>query len=230
VIRHRVAIPALLWLCAGVAQAQSPPAATVEASGDAVVFKGRISADAVARFKALLQDSGITRLVITSAGGSVAAALDMADAVHDRQLDIEVPAACLSSCANYIFPAARRKVVGRLGAVAWHGNITHVLYLQQSGQANWSESEIRSARELARREAEFYRRIGVDGYVCWFAKIAPYNVDDFYYLSREDMQRFGIGEVKLRDERPAPDTQALRKVLVDWPSLEAGRPAVKLDE
>ena len=219
-----------VFACANLAQANSPPAATVERSGDAVIFNGQINGRSVGEFKRALQDPGITRLVITSRGGGVAAALDMAVAVHERGLDIDVPTACLSSCANYVFPAARRKVMARPGVVGWHGNMAHVLYLQQSGQSSWSESEIRSARELALREAGFFRRIGVDGFVCWFAKIEPYNVEDFYYLSREDMERFGIREVVLLDARPAPDTAQIRKVIVDWPSLEAGRPVVKLDE
>ena len=214
-----------------LARAQGSPAATVEASADAVIFSGQINTRSAAQFLRLLQDPEIKRLVITSRGGSVAAALDMATAVHDRQLDVEVPTSCLSSCANYIFPAARHKAVGRPGAVAWHGNMAHVLYLRQTGQGSWSASEMRSARQLAMREAEFFRRIGVDGFICWFAKIAPYDVDDFYYLSAQDMERFGIHDVTLRnDALAAPPAPELRKVPVDWATLEAGRPIMKLQE
>lgn len=220
----------LMVVCASVARAQPAGAASVEASGDAIVFAGQINAGTAAQFLQLLQDPGIKRLVITSRGGSVAAALDMALAVHDRQLDIEVPASCLSSCANYIFPAARRKTLGRPGVVAWHGNMAHVLFLQQTGQNSWSESELRSARELALREAEFFRRIRVDGFVCWFAKIAPYDVDDFYYLSAQDMERFGIHDVSVGNESPVPASPELLKVSVDWATLEASRPAMKVQE
>ena len=159
----------------------------------------------------------------------VTAALDMAVAIHERQLDVEVPTTCHSSCANYIFPAGRLKVLGRPEAVAWHGNMTHVMYLQQTGQANWNKEMIESARQLAAREAQFYRRIGVDGFVCWFAKIAPYNVDDFYSLSVDDMQRFGMANVSVRESSP-PQTDAgdVRQVRVDWAGLEAIRPAVRL--
>jgi hypothetical protein len=224
---------AIALICAGacLAWAQGTPADTVEASGDTVIFAGQINARSVAQFLRALQDPGIKRLVITSRGGSVAAALDMALAVHEHQLDIEVPTSCLSSCANYVLPAARHKTLGRAGAVAWHGNMAHVLYLQQTGQASWSESELQSARQLALREADFFRLIGVDGFVCWFAKIAPYNVEDFYFLSAQDMERFGIRDLTVRDDQPAPSaTPELRKVLVDWATLDARRPAVKLQE
>ena len=199
-------------------------------AGDTVIFDGRIDGRAAAEFLQVLQDPRIRRLVITSRGGLVAPALDMALAIHERQLDVEVPTACVSSCANYVFPAGRHKVLGRPGAVAWHGNMTHVLYLRQTGQATWSDQEMEDARQLARREAAFFERIGVDGFVSWFAKIEPYNVADFYFLSAPDMERFGIRDVTIRDPSPAPADERLRRVQVDWAGLEAGRPVVRLGE
>ena len=203
----------------------------VKAAGDTVVFNGRIEPRSAAQFLHLLRDPRITRLVITSRGGIVSAALDMGLAIHERGLDVDVPSACLSSCANYVFPAGRHKSLGRPDAVAWHGNMTHVLYLQQSGQESWTEERIEGARQLARREAEFFGRIGVDGFLCWFAKIAPYNVEDFYYLPVEDLTRFGVRDVTVREAAPdAPrGTGSVRQIRVDWPSLEAARPAVRLD-
>ena len=231
---RRAALTALLAHLAHLAvaphaTAQSQPAATVEAIGDAVVFTGQINQQSAAAFIRLLQDPGIHRLVITSRGGMVTAALDMALAIHQRQLDIEVPTACHSSCANYIFPAGRHKIVGRPQAVAWHGNMTHVLYLVQSGQESWNEEMTAAAYQLAAREAEFFSRVGVDGFVCWFAKTAPYDVDDFYALSTDDMQRFGIKNVTVRETSPSqPGAGEVRQVQVDWANLGAIRPSVRL--
>jgi hypothetical protein len=218
---------AVLLACAGTAGAQPAAAASVRLVDDALVFEGRIDARSAAQFLQLLAQSSATRLVITSGGGNVSAALDMAFAVHARGLDVEVPAACHSSCANYIFPSGRRKTLGRIGAVAWHGNMAHVLHLQQTGQANWSEELIADARRLAVREAELFARIGVDGFVCWFGKIAPYAVEDFYALSVADMERFGIGRVSVREafEGETGDP-AVRLLRVDWAGLEAIRPAL----
>lgn len=200
----------------------------VQQVGDAIVFEGQINRDTAAHFLRLLRDPAITRLVINSRGGLVGPALDMAHAIHERQLDVEVPSACHSSCANYIFPAARRKLLGRPGVVGWHGNMAHVLWLQQSGPRRWNEQQMVAARKLARREREFFRRIGVDGFVCWFAKIPPYGVEDLYTLAVEDMAGFGIVGVTQRDgAAPAPPgTQLVR---VDWAGLERLRPAVALD-
>ena len=229
-VRHlpgRVATLVVLGAIA-CASAAAPQPASVEAQGDAVIFAGRIDAQSAARFIELVRDPRITRLVMTSRGGLVSAALDIGAAVRERRLDIEVPVVCLSSCANYIFPAARRKLIGRPGAVAWHGNMAHVLYQQQHGTASWSKPEIDDARVLAQREAAFFKRIGVDGFVCWFAKIEPYNVPDFYYLSPGDMERFGIRDVTVTDPSAEPPGNDEQLVQVDWTRLEADRPAVPL--
>ncbi|MDB5857347.1 MAG: hypothetical protein JWQ76_1036 [Ramlibacter sp.] len=217
----------LLLLAAGCA-AQPAPGASVQRVDDALVFDGRIDAAAATRFLQLLAEPGVKRVVITSRGGLVGPALDMADAVHAGGLAVEVPTACLSSCANYVFPAGSRKLLGRPDAVGWHGNMAHVLYLQQSGQASWPPEPMAQARALARREAEFYRGIGVDGFVAWFGKLAPYGVEDFYFLSAADMARFGIGDVTVKG--PSAGDPGPRPLVVDWPGLEALRPAVRLDE
>jgi hypothetical protein len=220
---------ALAGLLALGAHAQQPPAARVERINDTILFTGQINPRSAAQFLQLLQQPGARRLVISSPGGNVAAALDMAEAIHAHQLDLDVPSACFSSCANYIFPAARRKTLGAPGVVGWHGDMAHVLYLQQAGLAQWPPEVMREARELARREAAFFRRIGVDGFVCWFGKIAPYDVDEFYALSVQDMARFGIRHVEVLDPR-GPLPANVRPIAVDWETLQATRPAVRLQE
>jgi hypothetical protein len=219
---------ALAALLAPGLHARQPLAARVDRVGDSIVFTGQINPRSAARFLQLLQQPGVRRLVISSPGGNVAAALDMAEAIHAHQLDLSVPAACLSSCANYIFPAARRKTLGAPGVVGWHGNMAHVLYLQQAGRSQWPPADMREARQLARREAAFFRGIGVDGFVCWFGKIAPYAVDDFYGLSVADMARFGIREVEVL----APHGRVpagVQPIAVDWATLESSRPTVRLE-
>jgi len=178
--------------------AQPSTAGAVRRDGDAIVFESRIDFASAARFLELLAEPGVQRLVLTSPGGLVAPALDMAQAIHARGLAVEVPASCLSSCANYLFPAGTRKLLGRPDAVAWHGNMAHVLWLQETGQANWPADDLAQARTLAEREAALYRELGVDGKVAWFGKLPPYSADEFYYLAPRDLARFGIRDVAVR--------------------------------
>lgn len=225
----RLVLALLPALATGHGTAQPPPVHSVLPVDDAIVFKGRIDSRSAAEFLALLKQPDLKRVVITSGGGNVAAAIDMALAIHERQLDVEVPAACLSSCANYIFPAGRSKTLGHPTAVGWHGNMQHVLYLQQNGQADPQTQPAAGALELALREVRFYRQVGVDGFVAWFGKVAPYNVDDFYALSVADMAGFGIGDVAVRDPAPAAaGNPEVRVIAVDWQTLEANRPALRL--
>lgn len=213
---------ALAVLLTGTPPLAAQQATRVLRAGDAILFQGRINGRAAETFLGLLAD-GIQRLVITSEGGAVGPALDIATAVHQRGLDVEVPSTCFSSCANYIFPAGRRKIAARHGVVAWHGNMAHVLYLDRSGQGRWHSEEMVSARQLAAREAEFYRRIGVDGFVAWFGKIAPYEIAEFYWLSVQDMARFGITGVEVIDAQVPADTGEVRRLVVEPAVLERQR-------
>jgi hypothetical protein len=221
--------PAFLALALAGPCAFAQTATRVEAAGDTITFDGRIDAAAAARFVELARGPDIKRVVITSRGGLVAPALDMADVVRDRGLDVEVPTACLSSCANYVFPAGRNKRLGHPRAVGWHGNMAHVLWLDQTGKGQWNAGLMSQARDLAQREAIFFRRIGVDGYVCWFAKRAPYDMPEFYSLTVPDMARFGITNVTVadasRDEPGAPDL-----IEVDWQRLAVERPVILIEQ
>lgn len=211
-------------LLAGLLASDARAQPVVRQEGDAIHFEGQINNASATEFLLLLLDPRVKRLVITSGGGLVSAALDIAHAVHERQLDVEVPRMCRSSCANYIFPAGRHKLLARPGVVAWHGNMAHVLYLERTGRGSWNAAQLAEARQLAQREAQLYAKLGVDGFVSWFGKIEPYSVEDFYYIAPQDMEHFGIRSVRVRDPQPvaAPD---LRPVTVDWPRLEADRPA-----
>jgi hypothetical protein len=229
-VLRRLACAGLLAAGVVTAYAQAPTRATaVERVGDAVVLQGRIDAAMAERAVRLLQDPDVARLVVTSGGGLVDAALDIAEAVHAHGTNVEVPVACLSSCASYIFPAGRHKLLGRADAVAWHGNMAHVLHLQRTGQGSWSDAQLREARRLAQREAGFYARIGVDSFVSWFAKLPPYSVDEFYSLSIEDMEHFGIRNLLVREAGLPLSGGLVQQVRVDWQRLEAMRPKAAPD-
>lgn len=224
--------PSLSRLAAGALLVAAAAAhAQVSVQGDAIVFEGRIlPASARAFLDALEAHPEARRVVITSGGGQVLSALDMGEAIHARGLDVDVPLVCRSSCANYIFPAGRRKYLGHPLAVGWHGNMTHVLFQQLTGETHYSDSEMEGARELVRREYAFYPRIGVDGFVAWFGKIAPYEIANYYTLAADDMARFGITDVEV-GSGPAPPIDDSTPVMLrpDFRRLERERPAMPLE-
>lgn len=181
----------------GCATRQSVP---LTISGETALIRGHITNETAQSFTEALSGQRISRVLLDSSGGLVEPALGIARQIRDRQLDVEVIGNCFSSCANYIFPAGRNKSISGLGIVAWHGNIHHLLYLHGTGQRLLPEQDLPHLKNLAAQEDEFCASIGVDGYICWFAKVEPYKVQNLYFLSPEDMARFGLKNVAVRPD------------------------------
>ncbi len=89
--------------------------------------------------------------------------------------------------------------------VGWHGNMEHLLYLHRTGKAPLTGTLLEEVTTLAAHEAEFYKTIGVDPFVTWFGKLAPYNVCDTYFLAPHDMERFSLHNVSARADYAQTD-------------------------
>jgi len=171
-------------------------------------YRGAISAEKNRRFFEAHAGLPIARLLITSGGGEVEAAVELAEWVFAHGIDVEVEDYCLSSCANYVFPAARARRIREGAVVAWHGNYTHLLQTglwrddiapraERTGEDKaTAEAEVKGLTDrLAALERAFFEKIGVDQYLCWIGKMPPYSVPNYYFLSVEDMARFGVTRV-----------------------------------
>jgi hypothetical protein len=195
-------LAAMLWLA-------NPASADVDLAGEVAYYAGQINARQNQRFFDVVTGKTVRRLVITSSGGEVEAGIALGLWVFEQHIDVEVPEYCLSSCANYVFPAGQRKSIGAGAIVAWHGNYNH---LKQTGlwqdeipgrmKRYGEDSATAGARvreevdRLARLEHDFFAKIGVDEYLCWVGKMPPYNVPNYYFLSSQDMARFGVTQVQ----------------------------------
>ncbi|MEM9103354.1 MAG: hypothetical protein AAGB12_13635 [Pseudomonadota bacterium] len=62
-----------------------------------------------------------SRLKITSKGGDIKHGMALGKFVWKNKLDIEVGEYCLSSCANYVFTAGKRKILNQTSTLGWHG-------------------------------------------------------------------------------------------------------------
>ena len=182
-----------------------PASAGVSMAVGPAYYTGPITTEQNRQLFAATAGKHIERLVITSSGGEVGAGIKLGLWVADNGLDIEVPEYCLSSCANYVFPAGHHKSIGQGAIVAWHGNYNH---LKETGlwrddiasrmQRHNEDAATAGARvrkevdRLAGLERDFFERIGIDEYLCWIGKMPPYDAPDYYFLSSEDMARFGV--------------------------------------
>jgi len=150
----------------------------VVVSGTSIIYKGGITRSANLYLFSLAEqaEQPITKLVITSIGGDVDAGMELAHWVFDSQLDIHVPGFCGSSCANYVFPAARHKFLDETAMVAWHGGATQkdldeAPACEEDGWFKevfdcdadaYSEQMSQMIADLRTKETVFFGKIGVD--------------------------------------------------------------------
>lgn len=219
-----------LTLCLALSACATKMPQPILVTGETALIQGKITETTAKEFKEALGRGRISRILIASGGGSVEAALDIAKEIRDLKIDVEVIGDCFSSCANYIFPAGASKTISGRGIVAWHGNMSHLLYLHKSGEKRLSDANLAMVQNLARLENEFFSSIGVDQYLCWFAKIEPYKVRNLYFLDVDDMARFGVTNVKVPEGYERMDVsrynrlgvlglENLQYVKVDWSNI-----------
>lgn len=147
-------------------------------------------------------------LVINSGGGDIDAGMDMGDWIFDRGISVEVEEQCASSCANYIFTAARQKILRKNSLLLWHGSGW------QKGFDRYANSKNKEIREefisMRKRESAFFDQIGVDnlttvyGYeTLTFMDIVKAIFGDAWLgfdYSIKDMNRLGIKNIVLADD------------------------------
>ena len=173
-----IAVSAFLLAGGQPPSAPSPAAPTGWSRQDAetLVFQGRITEASRDAFSDLIDDATRT-VIVTSRGGDADAALDIANAIRDRDLDVVVRGHCISSCANYLFLAGRRKIVEADSFLGFHGTLTsmnldrQIARMTEAAQAGgMSADEITAEAESMRatiegyrtRESAFAQRIGFE--------------------------------------------------------------------
>ena len=147
----------MLRILALLALAAQPVAAETWRDGTTIHYDGPLTPEDVAAIHDLLAP-GVTRLRITSTGGEIGLGMDLAEIVLDHGLDVEIGDHCLSSCANYVFPAGRQKILGPHSLLGWHGGATQEMEIDDPEAAAALRDYI--ARMIP-RETAFFHRIGV---------------------------------------------------------------------
>jgi hypothetical protein len=182
--------------------------AEVRADTDTARYRGEISAENNQRFFARVAKWPVRRLIIDSPGGEVEAGIALGYWVFRHGIDVIVEDRCLSSCANYVFPAGRRKFIRKGAFVAWHGNYHHLratglwrddVAARMAGTGETAATAERHVRRqvqhLVALERDFFHRIGVDQRLCWVGKMPPHSAPGYYTLSASDMARYGLKSV-----------------------------------
>jgi hypothetical protein len=223
-------------------RAKAEPA-TVHVQGDTVYYTGNFSKASTVAFDAAvagIRRGQVTRLVISSGGGDTVAGRHVGRWVRDMGLVVEVDTICFSSCADYIFPAGRARVIRADAFVGWHGNerTFHVLAARQGKsledqlaqyvpkdaspeqRAAFFKDFAETTKVTLRDEADFYARLGLnDAFaVCAVGDILEkrpgYAGQIGWGFSIPDMARFGMtNTVYLGDGTYERDSSRFRQFL-----------------
>ena len=214
-ISSRVLLAALAF-CGITTTASADDATRVTRDADAIVYVGDLSAAANREVHAILDaEPGVQWLHITSGGGEVNLGIDLGELVRARGLNVKVIDYCASSCANYVFPAGRRKLLPADAAVVWHGS-TLQAGVGDPDSMDLTEAEAQLGREftgeekaqlaaqmrsyfagITRRQEALYRALGIDPRITVFGQ--DIGCDCEWTISAADMARFGVTGVEAAD-------------------------------
>ena len=226
-----------------IERARAEPA-VVRVQDDTLYYTGNLSKASSAAFDAAVagvRRGQLTRLVISSGGGDTVEGRHVGRWVRDMALVVEVDVICFSSCADYIFPAGRARVIRADAWVGWHGNErqfdvlaarTGVSVADQLAaippadvaagpRAAFVREALRSFAVTQKDEAAFYASLGQnDAFaVCAVGDVLEkrpgYAGQKGWGFSLADMARLGlVNTVYLGDGRYERDSSRFRQYLV----------------
>lgn len=222
------AATALLGGCASTSsfsvrsEAEARTGACEQRTAEVFAISGKIDAELAECVRQTFAET-TRELALDTEGGSVEAALDIAEILEGRGLTMRVEWQCNSSCANYFLPLARRIEFSPRAMVLLHGSIdpwtidrwrsrkSEFITLQARIGRSTEEAEVAFAGMLARseatatRQAEFARR---------------HNVAPGWLLYRTP----GSGDVAGLDHEP----DRSRAILVEEPMMRSCLPDVEI--
>lgn len=126
-----------------------------------VYYLGDVSPESFVKLKHKI-DTAIfppTKIIIGSGGGDAYAGLAIGYLIHEQQLDVEVLDLCASSCANYLFPAGRKKILKKHSIVMYHGNSlqkSFVNFFEEFEKVNGDISRLPKVIDLGRKDKELF--------------------------------------------------------------------------
>jgi hypothetical protein len=158
------------------AQASAPEATQAYFSNGELEYFGDLDENANERLFALYDrlSPKPTVLSIRSQGGEVNAGMALGSWVRAHRLNVKVLEFCLSSCANYVFPAGIRKIVSNFAVIGYHGGPNNPGRLQLGAKAQKIYDALTPEKQKAfmediaeissrdsHRESEYFKEIGV---------------------------------------------------------------------
>ncbi len=217
ILNFRSCFVVALFLCCIQASAQSSahPWRIANCPGDdcAIYYRGQIR---TADVKALLAETSkveVKWIYVSSVGGSGLPAISLANRVREWGATIVVEDICMSACANYVFPSARKKVINDGAIIIWHGGgqskamQSAIEIAEQKAQTaldsgdvsagqGWLDA-IKDAYSLKEEERQLFAQLGVDERVTRVGELIGEPASKNWTISPEDFAKFGILNVSI---------------------------------
>ncbi|RYU68789.1 hypothetical protein ERW51_06385 [Aliivibrio finisterrensis] len=187
---------------------------TVVVKGDKFVYEGDISGGANETLLSLYKNNGqIKTLEIKSYGGEINLGMDLGEFVYKNNLTVEVNDYCFSSCANYVFPSGKRKLISNRAVIGFHGGASSNEFDDSEFEKELASLSIQQREETlnevanymkdsVKREDAFYSMIGVDQRITTlgqsddFSQFDEGGYDGWYY-SISALNKLGVDNVFL---------------------------------
>ncbi|WP_067700460.1 hypothetical protein [Erwinia sp. ErVv1] len=177
---------------------------TLKIDGETLFFDGLITRASQKEVIKLLTHNDIKTLSVNSMGGDVQSALDIANILYTRKINIAVRTVCASACANYLFPAGQEKIIGNNSYLLWHGSAgspAEQLRITTDSKT-LSPGDLVKMPEFVRikkREKNFYSLLKVNYKLPFCPQLQDnYSVkfpEKWFSYTPEDMRKFGIRNI-----------------------------------
>lgn len=185
-------------------------AAEVLRDGARLRITGEITQNLIAKIGAKDGLKDVGTIEITSPGGELLPAIVLARWIREAGVNVEVKGICASACANYIFPAGRRKLISADALLVWHGGAFQKNFVEfvdefesvservdvgmgsegDLGYLNVNREKYVNMKVQQAQERKFYEFIGVDGRLPIIGKLDA--MGKVWTLSVDAMFRLGI--------------------------------------
>lgn len=157
----RLAAVLLLMCVAGFAHA-----GWSRISKDEIRLDGEIGRDSYREYMRVAE-GGFSRVSLNSGGGLPLVALNIAEDLVLRQVEIVVDGVCMSACANYLAISGRELAVSCDSVLAWHGTLGSVADEKMKMKASGVPDELINVYaawlgDFQVREDRFFKMAGVD--------------------------------------------------------------------
>jgi hypothetical protein len=174
--------------------------------GDEIVYAGKINEQGFIQIKKEFNESLVkpTTLRISSTGSSEKYGILIGRWVYEKKLNVKVLKRCASSCANYIFPAGKTKLLGKNASVNWHGSSYFDGALQANAQRMTEKAlvEFRKKGKVISVEDEVEIALSIKNKILAQAVGVREGISQFYKLIKVDpmLPNYGFYQHQLNKE------------------------------